>query len=131
MVIFMKAVREEMGLSQVELASLLGVSPRTIQSCEQGWRSLGSAVEKSLLLLLMVYRQGDSLKQMACWEARGCSQEMRSKCLTYISGLGYLCWFLTGNQCACKFIHDWADKKNLCMGCPFFQRLFGEPQETA
>ena len=42
----LKAIRTELGLSQAALAALLGVSERTVQSCEQGWRHPGHAVER-------------------------------------------------------------------------------------
>lgn len=33
-----KAVREKLGLSQVQFAALIGISPRTLQNWEQGHR---------------------------------------------------------------------------------------------
>lgn len=35
-----KAVREKLGLSQTQFASLIGISPRTLQNWEQGHRRL-------------------------------------------------------------------------------------------
>ena len=33
-----KAIREKLGLSQIQFASLIGISPRTLQNWEQGHR---------------------------------------------------------------------------------------------
>lgn len=119
----LKAVREELGLTQRELAAYLGVSPRTIQSCEQGWRNLGSALERTLLLLLMVSRQGKNLQTLACWDARHCPEKLRARCLAFQTKQGFLCWFLTGNQCGCCSVNDWQEKRVVCESCLFFQTL--------
>ena len=52
----LKAIRQELGLSQAQFARLLGFSVRAIQSCEQGWRKPGASLERSALLLLMANR---------------------------------------------------------------------------
>ena len=119
----LKAIREELGLTQNELASYLGVSSRTVQSCEQGWRCPGSAVHKSLLLLLITHRRGAELKELHCWDARNCALEMRERCLVSISGQGHLCWFLTGNLCKQTVFRRWEDKLAKCNACGFFQAL--------
>ncbi|HEY3418086.1 MAG TPA: helix-turn-helix transcriptional regulator [Armatimonadota bacterium] len=121
-----QAIRKELGISQTELASFLGVSPRTVQSYEQGWRTLSPAVEKSLLLLLVMYRRGAQLSEMACWEVKDCRPGLRERCLAYHARQGHMCWFLTGNQCGCQQLHDWVHKKEVCLSCPFFQQLFQE-----
>ena len=64
-----REVRCELGLSQQELASFLGVSTRTIQSCEQGWRNLGPALERTLVLLLIISRRREeaaTVKLLGC-----------------------------------------------------------------
>ncbi len=119
----LKAVRAEMGVSQAELATLAGVSPRTIQSCEQGWRKPSSALEKSILLLLIAWRQGESFGSQLCWEATDCPPQTRDGCLAYRSRQGHLCWFLTGNMCKGMRLYRWADKKALCGECGFFRTL--------
>ncbi len=119
----LKAVRAELGLSQAELAALLGVSARTVQSCEQGWRHPGSALEKSILLLLMACRQGESFGSHLCWEATDCAPDVRNGCLVYRSRQGHLCWFLTGNICKGRRLRNWPDKKAVCGECEFFRIL--------
>lgn len=41
-------VRDQLGLTQKELANRLGVSVRAVQSWEQGWRSPRGPAEKIL-----------------------------------------------------------------------------------
>lgn len=127
----MRAIREELHLSQVEMAAMLGVSPRVVQSCEQGWRSLGSSVEKSLLLALMIHRHGRALAEFRCWDVMQCSTEQREKCITYRSGQGSLCWFLFGNQCSGKNMGSWTAKKSICHACKFFRRLLPDGGDPA
>ena len=124
-----KAIRKELHLSQSELANILGVSPRTIQSCEQGWRSLGGALEKCLLFVLVVERHGQHLADMHCWEVMQCSPSQRKDCLTYRSQQGGLCWFLTGNRCNQQVMGGWTEKKEVCRHCKFFQQLLPDSVE--
>ena len=126
-----KTVREELGVSQAELAVLLGVSPRTVQSCEQGWRKPSSALERSILLLLMAWRQGDRFGSEVCWETIDCSQDLRQRCFVYRSRQGHLCWFLSGNACRGLRLRNWQDKKKMCGECAFFWRLLGTKMPAA
>ena len=122
----LKAIRTELGLTQSELAAYLGISVRTVQSCEQGWRCPGAAVHKPLLLLLITHRRGSKLKNFRCWEAKQCAQEHRENCLIYISGQGHLCWFLTGNLCTQRLFRRWEDRLAMCNTCDFFLALMQE-----
>ena len=119
----LKEVRRELGLSQSELADLIGVSRRTVQSCEQGWRSPGPAVEKAAILLLMANRQGADFGRKVCWDAVGCSSAERKNCHVYRSRQGHLCWLLSGNICQGRRLRTWADKKEFCLQCRFFNEL--------
>lgn len=119
----LKAVRTDLGMSQVAFADLLGVSERTVQSCEQGWRKPSAAVEKAAILLLLTKRHGPGLAENVCWEVMGCSEEERNACIAYQSRQGHLCWLLTGNVCKGKSLHTWNDKKAVCMRCDFFRSL--------
>ncbi|MFC1499662.1 helix-turn-helix domain-containing protein [Candidatus Zixiibacteriota bacterium] len=128
----LKAIRKELDLSQTELASLIGVSERTIQSCEQGWRNPGQAVEKAAVLLLLARRHGPVLDEHQCWVSINCSDEERSNCLVYQSHQGHLCWLLSGNLCRGRSLKTWRDKKENCFECPFFSELLpgGVPMLT-
>jgi len=120
----LKALRQTVGLGQSELADMLGVSVRAVQSCEQGWRNPGPAVEKAALLLLMVHHHGPKTGTHTCWETVQCPEQERRSCLVYRSRQGHLCWLLTGHICKGVRLHTWAGKKKLCSECDFFQELF-------
>jgi DNA-binding XRE family transcriptional regulator len=123
-----RRVRQELGLSQAELAAVLGVSPRTIQSCEQGWRKPSCSLEKMLVLLVMADRHGSRFGSLACWKTKRCAPARRAQCLIYQSRQGHLCWFLTGNVCAGRRLRNWDDKKTVCGTCDFFHLLLGKPR---
>lgn len=125
-----RAAREELGLSQKEMATFLGVSIRTVQSCEQGWRHLSPALERTLLVLLIISRRRGHLGEYVCWEEMQCQPARREQCFAFQSKQGHLCWFLTGRQCACCGCHDWKSKKSICMQCKFFRRLVGDLEQT-
>ena len=119
----LKAIRAEVGLSQSEFASLLGVSLRTVQSCEQGWREPSAAVEKAALLLLIAHGQGSEFRNHTCWATVQCSDQERKQCLVYKTKQGHLCWLLTGHICKGIKLRSWEDKKALCSECVFFREL--------
>ena len=58
-------IRRYFGKTQKQLAQLLGISAKAIQSFEQGWRSVPIHIERQLLLLL-------SLKQSRAESSRTC-----------------------------------------------------------
>src|SRR5512141_3071684 len=116
----LKAARRAMSLSQTQLATLLGVSPRTVQSCEQGWRKPSPALEKMLLLLRIEHERGSETGSIICWEHRNCSEATRYDCLVYRTRQGHLCWLLSGNICNGKRVRTWQEKKQQCGSCDFF-----------
>ncbi len=126
----LKAIRTEVSLSQSEFASLLGVSPRTVQSCEQGWRDPGPAVERAALLLLIAHRQGAEFQNHTCWATVKCSDQEREGCPVYKTKQGHLCWLLTGHICKGIKLHSWEDKKALCSECDFFRELLPQGLPT-
>lgn len=124
----LKSIREHLGLTQAEFATMLGYSVRAIQSCEQGWRRPSPALEKMALLLYMAYEQGAAFGERNCWEVLQCSPLVRETCVAYQTRQGHLCWFLTGNMaCALTPVENWDAKKAICVECTFFQRLLAPP----
>jgi DNA-binding XRE family transcriptional regulator len=124
----LRAIREELQLSQAKLARMLGVSVRTVQSCEQGWRHPGAAVEKSALLLLVAHRKGGTIPGLRCWEVMNCSSDKRRKCLAFRSGQGHLCWYLSGLLCPGPDSTAWEKKRSLCLNCELFKLMLGQPE---
>ena len=120
-----KAVREELELSQSDFAALLAVSPRTIQSCEQEWRAPSAALEKAALLLLLAHRNGPDFGKHTCWKVTGCERQLRVNCIAYRSRQGHLFWFLTGTFCKNVQVRTWDEKLALCSECEFFGEVTG------
>lgn len=127
-----RQIRSEMGMSQSELAATLGIGVRAVQSYEQGWRNPPEMVQRMLLLLLIVHRNGAGLSGARCWEQKGCPPQTRESCVAYRTRQGHLCWFLTGTVCEAKRQKSWADKLRMCLGCSFLQVLLDPcPAEVA
>jgi DNA-binding XRE family transcriptional regulator len=116
-------IRKELDLSQPELAALLAVSPRTIQSCEQGWRTPSASLERAALLLLLTARNGSGLTERHCWEMTACPPHLQQECVAFTTGQGHLCWFLTGTICHGERHGSWHEKISLCADCSFFSEL--------
>lgn len=127
----LKAIRQELGLSQAALARLVGFSVRAIQSCEQGWRQPGPALEKAAILLLMAHRTRGRLNQFRCWEViPDCDLSRCANCITYRSGQGHLCWYLSGTLCQQSREQPWEDKRRKCVNCKVFQTLLQTPPDA-
>ena len=124
-----KAIREELGLSQSALAAMVGISVRAIQSYEQGWRHPSGMVERVLLLLLIAHRNGDMLASRRCWEQKNCALEIRNRCIAYVTRQGHLCWFFTGTLCEGKRKASLSDKMRTCMECGVMQVLLHPSQQ--
>ncbi|MEI6914140.1 MAG: helix-turn-helix domain-containing protein [Armatimonadota bacterium] len=118
-----RQIRSELGLSQSELAALVGIGVRAIQSYEQEWRRPSEMVERMFLLLLIAHRNGKELSQACCWEQKDCLPDVREKCAAYLTRQGHLCWFLTGTLCAGERQISWNVKLRLCVDCEFLRRL--------
>ena len=116
-------VRDQLGKTQAQLAVLLGISIRTIQSYEQGLRSIPINVERQLLLLLSL-KEGKRTGR-ACWETRKCSPEIRQNCPAWEFNAGMLCWFINGTMCEGRIQRDWKAKMKICRSCEIFTSLLG------
>ncbi len=120
-----KAMRVELNLSQSELAEMVGISKRAVQSYEQGWRKPPQMVERIMLLMLIASRNGGNLGAFCCWKHKECSPEVRGKCIAYVTQQGHLCWFLTGTMCGGQKMNNWAEKMEACRSCSFMKELLG------
>jgi len=120
------SLRKKLGLTQVELADLLGVSEQAVQSWESGRRNPSVVAEKALLALIAIHRLEKNPGLPNCWEREGCAKETCKECSVYQLKQGHLCWFITGNSCSCKGIalSSWSDKKAFCSECDYFNEIF-------
>lgn len=119
--IFAKA-RAKLGKTQKELAILLGVSLKAVQSYEQGWRSVPLHVERQMYFLLVNQRKEDSSrKRKNCWRKNKC--KLKKECPAWEFQAGHLCWFLSGTRCECTVDRNWKDKMEICRECEILSSL--------
>src|SRR5512136_712971 len=72
-------IRRYLGKTQSQMAQLLGVSPKAIQSFEQGWRNIPVHTERQVLLLVAL-KKASPKKDSPCWVVRKCPMETRRNC---------------------------------------------------
>ncbi|HPD16408.1 MAG TPA: helix-turn-helix transcriptional regulator [Planctomycetota bacterium] len=114
----LRAVREQLGVSQSGLAELLGVSTRAVQSYEQGWRRVPVHVQKAAALLCYLQRRQTLGAPAPCWEVTACQPETRDACPVHQLGAGDLCWLLHGQRCPERKGGRWEKEVAVCETCP-------------
>jgi hypothetical protein len=115
-------IRRALEKTQVEIAHLLGVSTKAVQSFEQGWRPVPGHVERQLLLLLYLNR-GPANDTQTCWHTKRCPPEIKESCVAWQVGAGHLCWFITGCYCEGRLQENWQKKMELCRRCDVFRSM--------
>jgi hypothetical protein len=115
-------IRRYLGKTQAQIARLLGVSLKAIQSFEQGWRDVPVHAERQLLFLLYLNKPREE-KNEACWEINSCPIETREKCAAWEFGVGHICWFINGTICGGKVQENWNKKMQLCRQCEVFRSV--------
>jgi DNA-binding XRE family transcriptional regulator len=115
-------IRGSLGKTQSQLARLLCLSPKAVQSFEEGWRNIPTYVERQLLLLSCL-RHTKTREFKPCWEIRNCSGEWRNNCIVWEFKSGYYCWFIGGTFCHGQFQDNWAKKMEFCRQCEVFQSM--------
>ena len=117
-----RAIRAVLGKSQREMAQLLGISIRAVQSYEQGWRPVPPTVQRLAGVLLMTIRRHGRPAGAPCWKVRDCPPVDRADCFAYEIRAGELCWALTGTRCGEKDHPQWEKKIHHCMDCSVMSR---------
>ncbi len=115
-------IRQFLRKTQGELACLLCVSPRAIQSFEQGWRNIPASAERQLLYLLSL-KISSNERDGYCWDIRDCPAKWRENCAAWEYRAGYFCWFINGTFCQGKFQEKWGKKIKLCRQCEVFRSM--------
>ncbi len=115
-------IRQYLGKSQSQLARLLCVSSKAVQSFEQGWRNIPVSAQRQLLFLLSLKRSLDQ-NNKTCWEIRNCPAEWRDNCTAWEFKAGLFCWFINGTFCQGECQENWAEKIIVCQQCEVFQSL--------
>jgi DNA-binding XRE family transcriptional regulator len=116
-------IRYGLGKTQDQLAQLLGISLKAVQSFEQGWRNMPVHTERQLLFLL-TRKRSHSKGNGPCWLIRECPVEIKQKCPAWEFQAGHLCWFISGTICQGKVQGSWQKKMKICRQCGVFRFVF-------
>jgi len=115
-------IRHHLGKNQKQLAHLLCISTKAVQSYEEGWRDIPPNAERQLLFLLGLKRSSDKTVK-PCWEILGCPTQWRDKCAAWEFNAGYFCWFINGTYCQGEVQDEWKKKRELCWKCEVFRLM--------
>lgn len=115
-------IRRRLRKSQSEMAQLLTVSLRAVQSFEQGWRNIPAHVERQMLFLVAKEKLGNR-ESAPCWVILDCPTETRRNCPAWMFHSGELCWFINGKISQGKVQKSWRKKMEMCQQCKAFQRI--------
>ena len=113
-------IRSFLGKTQAQMAQLLGVSLKAIQSFEQGWRKIPIHIERQSILLLTL-KGACTTKNTPCWTIKECPMETRRNCPAWEFGGGQMCWLINGTVCQGKVQKSWSQKMRICRKCKVFQ----------
>ena len=119
-----RVVRKSLGLTQKEMAEVLGVSKKTIESYEQRWRATPVNVERLALLYLGCFRLAEKGKKVECWKMTKCPKERREQCVVWQVKRGDLCWMFGGTMCEGTQGNDWRAKFETCTRCKVLRAVF-------
>ncbi len=117
-------IRHYLGKSQSQLARILCVSPKTIQSFEQGLRHIPIYIERQILLFLSLKSFSSGAIITPCWEIKNCPNEWRENCIVWELKARHFCWFINGTFCHGQMQEDWKKKIQLCRECEVYQSMF-------
>ncbi len=113
----LQQVRKALGLSQPEMAGLLDISVRAVQSYEQGWRRCPSYIQKLALMFLFLRNNRPSARR-TCWQVNKCPPDRKRACPGKGFGRGQLCWIVPGTHCHGRVQKNWTAKVSSCSRCP-------------
>lgn len=121
-------IRRHLGKTQAQMSQLLGISLKTIQSFEQGYRKVPGHVERQVLFLLANNRS-EIRNRVPCWETVDCPRKNRKNCPAWEYQVGQFCWFINGTVCHGEVQENWEKKMEICRFCKVFLSIL--PPELA
>jgi len=114
-------IRKKLVKTQKEISTLLGISPRTVESYEQGLRNIPVNSQRLLYFLLFKLNKDKLQEEQLCWQDKVCPLNTREGCVAWLAQEGFYCWFLTGKSCVRE--KEISKKKSSnCFGCSFFKQ---------
>jgi DNA-binding XRE family transcriptional regulator len=120
-----RTVRHRLDCSQTELASMLGISGKAVESYEQGWRHTPDRVLLQLLNLLAIHRE-QTHTLPPCWEQVQCPPALGAACRSRTLGNGRFCWQIGSPTCR-KIRMDEDQGLDACLTCPVVLHLLHPP----
>jgi DNA-binding XRE family transcriptional regulator len=114
--------RQYLGKTQRQMAQILGVSLKAIQSFEQGWRNIPVHIERQVLFLLAL-KNLPHKENSLCWVIRKCPIGTKQNCPAWLFQAGNLCWFINGTICRGRPQESWQKKIRICRQCEVFQAM--------
>lgn len=115
-----KTLRKRLHKTQKEMAALLTISKKTIESYEQGLRNIPANVQRIIYFLLFKLNQDKLGKKQNCWQSKQCSPDFKNNCIAWLAKEGFYCWFITGKVCAAEKEQSETPIHN-CFECNFFK----------
>jgi len=116
-------IRRLLGKTQNHMAQILCVSPKAIQSFEQGWRNIPAHIQREMLLLWAL-KESSGDRVPACWEIQACPDEWKKKCMVWELKIESLCWYFNGTFCQGQIHKSWDEKIQKCRECKVYQSIF-------
>lgn len=117
-----RQIRTYLGKTQAQLAQLLCVSTKAVQSFEQGWRKIPATVERQLLTVLALQNDSDG-STSPCWDICNCPDEWREKCIVWQYNVKRFCWLINGTHCKGVTQGSWDKKIKMCRQCQVFKSM--------
>lgn len=113
-------IRKRLGKTQKEISLLLGISHKTVESYEQGFRNIPVNMERILYYLFFKLNMDKFEKEIFCWHVKDCPIDIREHCIAWMADEGFFCWFLTGKTCIQEKLLSGGASEN-CFSCSFFR----------
>ncbi|MCK4766141.1 MAG: helix-turn-helix transcriptional regulator [Candidatus Aminicenantes bacterium] len=113
-------IRKRLKKTQREIAKLLGISYKTVESYEQGNRNIPKNAARLLYFLLFKLNMDRLDSTRLCWEVNNCPPDCRDHCVAWLAREGVFCWFLTCTSCLRGKPVPKATS-NTCHSCDFFK----------
>ena len=118
-------IRKKLDKTQKEMAALLGISIKTVESYEQGLRNIPVNVERIVYFLLFKLNmdkfQHGQEPPLMCWQEKNCPPQIRESCIAWLAQEGFFCWFITGRVCTGARLASGGAIKS-CFHCDFFKK---------
>jgi DNA-binding XRE family transcriptional regulator len=119
-------IRRHLEKTQAQMAQILGISSKAVQSFEQGWRKIPVHIERQILFIIALKNHGSrraSTKQKPCWMMKHCPAAVRQNCPAWQFDAGHLCWFINGTFCGGTAKGSWKEKMKLCEKCEVYRSI--------